>query len=152
MKINEMYLIFNENNEIKEHYITTFGQAQCNLYGCISLKQEINLLKELVQHKNENDKEIDILLKKWEQSETKENLKDIDNILLGCPIKKKSFYTDKFQELENIEQKIYRSYYDTVHVILTNEEVQKIQKSINYNFMSDLFINKMIELLESKEV
>lgn len=151
-KINEMYLIFNKNNELVKNHITTFGQAQCNRYGCISLKRVIELLKELLQHKNENDKEIDILLKKWEQAETKENLQDINNILLGCPIKKKSFYTEKFQELETIEQNIYKSYYDTVHVILTNDEIYKIQKSINYDFMSNLFINKMIELLESKEV
>lgn len=152
MKINEMYLIFDKNNELVKNYITTFGQAQCNTYGCISLKQKIDRLKELVQHKKENDKEIDILLNKWQQAESKENLNDINNILLGCSIKKKSFYTDKFQELKTLEQNIYKSYYDTIHVILTNEEVQKIQKSINYNFMSDLFINKMIELLESKEV
>lgn len=152
MKINKMYLIFDKNNELVKNYITTSGLAQCNLYGCISLKREIELLKELVQHKKENDKEIDILLNKWEQAETKDNLKDINNILLGCPIKKKSFYTEKFQELENIEQNIYKSYYDTVHVILKSEEVEIIQKSINYDFMSDLFINKMVELLESKEV
>lgn len=152
MKINKMYLIFDKNNELVKNYITTSGLAQCNLYGCISLEKEIELLRELIQHKKENDKEIDILLNKWEQAETKENLKDINNILLGCPIKKKSFYTEKFQELENIEQNIYKSYYDTVHVILKSEEVQEIQKSINYDFMSNLFINKMIELLESKEV
>lgn len=152
VNINKMYMIFDKNNELVKNHITTFGLAQCNRYGCISLKQEIESLKELLQHKNENDKEIDILLNKWQQSETKENLQDINNILLGCPIKKKSFYTEKFKELETIEQNIYKSYYDTVHVILTNDEVQKIQKSINYDFMSNLFINKMIELLESKEV
>lgn len=152
MKINEMYLIFDKNNEIVKNYITTSGLAQCNRNGCVSLKQEIDCLKELIHRKNENDKEINILIKKWEQAESKENLNDINNILLGCPIKKKSFYTEKFQELENIEQNIYKSYYDTVHIILTSEEVQRIQKSINYNFMSELFINKMIEALESKEV
>ncbi len=132
-KINEMYLIFNEKNELVKNYITTFGQAQCNLYGCISLKREIELLKELVQHKKDIDKEMDILLEKWKQS----------NIIS---------YAEKFKELETIEQNVYKSYYNIVNAILTIDEIQKIQKSINYDFMSELFIDKMIELLESKEV
>lgn len=132
-KINNMYLIFNERNELVKNYVTTFGQAHNSLYGCISLKREIELLKELVQHKKEIDKETDILLEKWKQT----------NI---------NSYAEKFKELETIEQNIYKSYYTIVNAILTIDEIQKIQKSINYDFMSELFINKMIELLESKEV
>ena len=49
MKINEMYLIFDKNNELVKNYFTTSGQAQCNRYGCISLKQEIDSLRDLIK-------------------------------------------------------------------------------------------------------
>lgn len=150
MKINEMYLIFNKNNELVKNYITTFGQAQYNLYGCISLKQEIDSLKNLLKTHEEIEKEIDTLLKKWEQAES--NVKEtLGNIITLSPYKK-SFYSEKYKELSTKESNLYTSYYNLTYTVLTFEEVCKIQKQINYNFMSDLFINKMIELLESKEV
>ena len=64
----------------------------------------------------------------------------------------KPFNKDKVRKLEKKEDNLYKSYYDTVFSLLTVEEINKIQKQIEYNFMSDDFINKMIELLESKEV
>lgn len=150
MKINEMYLIFDENNELVKNYITTSGQAMCNRFGCISLKQEIDSLKGLLETHKETEKEIDELLNKWEQAET--NAKETAiNVLTTMPYKK-SFYSENYKELSTKESNLYASYHDLVHTILTNEEIDKIQKSIHYDFMSDLFIDKMIELLESKEV
>lgn len=148
MKINEMYLIFDKNNELVENYITTFGQAQCNSYGCISLKNEINCLRNLIAIRKETEKEIDILLNKWEQAESKVN-QTLNNIITLAPYKK-SFYSKKYKELSKKESNLYTSYHNTVHAILTNEEVSEIQKQINYNFMSDLFIDEMIKILKIK--
>lgn len=136
MKIIESYMIFKENGEIKKNYFTTSGQAYCNKYGCISVKNQIETLKELIKRMKENDKETNVLLDKWEKT----------------PIEKKNFYTEKYKELNEVNSNIYESYYNLVYTILTNEEVEKLQKQIKYNFMSNLFINKMTELLESKEV
>lgn len=127
MKIKEMYMIFNNESKIKWQYFTTFGQAQCNRYGCISLSSLIDSLKGLVNSYLETQKEEDKIL----------------NTINGYRYVKK--YETKTDNL-------YSSYYELVHTILTDEEIQKIQKSISYNFMSELFVNKMIELLESKEV
>ena len=136
MKIIESYMIFKENGEIKKNYFTTSGQAYCNKYGCISVKNQIETLKELIKRMKENDKETNVLLDKWKKT----------------PIEKKNFYTEKYKELNEVNSNIYESYYNLVYTILTNEEVEKLQKQIKYNFMSNLFINKMTELLESKEV
>ena len=134
MKIIESYMIFKENGEIKKNYFTTSGQAYCNKYGCISVKNQIETLKELIKRMKENDKETEVLLDKWEKSNSKYK------------------YTEKYKELNEVNSNIYESYYNLVYTILTNEEVEKLQKQIKYNFMSNSFINKMIELLESKEV
>ncbi len=127
MKIKEMYMIFDSNNQIKKHYFTTFGQAQCNFNGCICLGKMIDSLKFLVDSYEKTKKRTDEIIN------NKENLNRI-NIL------------------ESKEDNLYKSYYDITHEILTNEEIDQIQKDINYNFMSNTFIDKMVELLESKEV
>lgn len=128
MKIKEMYVILNKDNTIKKHYITTFGQASCNLNGCICLDNLVGTLKNLIKSYNTNNEEL--------------------KRILGI----KPFNKDKIRTLEKKEDNLYKSYYDTVFSLLTVEEINKIQKQIEYNFMSDNFINKMIELLESKEV
>ena len=128
MKIKEMYVIFNKDNTIKKHYITTFGQAGCNLNGCICLDNLVGTLKNLIKSYKTNN----------------ENLKQLLNI--------KPLDEEKLKLLEKKENNLYKSYYDIVFSLLTIEEINKIQKQIEYNFMSDKFINKMVELLESKKV
>ncbi len=67
-----------------------------------------------------------------------------------------NYFTNKdfksLEKLEKLDSNIYKTYYDTIFTILTNEEVEQIQKSINYDFMSQTFISKMVELLENKEI
>lgn len=127
MKISETYMIFNKENKIKWHHFTTSGQAQCNLYGCICLSKLIDSLKNLVDSYEKTMKEFDEVL----------------NTIEGYK---------QARSYEIKEDNLYSSYYELVHTILTDEEITKIQKDINYNFMSTPFIDKMVELLESKEV
>ena len=149
MKIKEMYLMFDKNNELKKG-VTPYGQASCNLNGCICIASLIETLKGLVKKHEKTEKDIDILLNKWEQAETSQK-ETLGNMITLKPYKK-SFYSEKYKEYSTIENNLYISYHNIIHAILTDDEIHTIQKKINYNFMSNLFINKMTELLESKEV
>lgn len=52
-------------------------------------------------------------------------------------------YSDIVERLSKNSNLIYNKYYDLVHSILNDEKIDKIQKKINYNFMSLDFINEL---------
>lgn len=92
-------------------------------------------IKSFIDQRKKYEEKQDKILKDWEQD--REHTK---------------YYNKKFIDLENAIDILYRYYYEDIHAILTNEEINQIQREINYNFMSDKFYNKMVEKLESKEV
>lgn len=99
----------------------------------IKINDIIALTKAYLDQMKKYEEKENQLLKEWEQD--KENTE---------------FYNKKFISLENAIDILYKYYYENVHAILSDEEINQIQKEINYNFMSDKFYNKMIEKLESK--
>lgn len=101
----------------------------------LTINNIIALIKAYIDQMKKYETKLNQLLEEWKQDQ-----------------KNTEFYNKKFISLENSIDILYKYYYEDVHAILTIEEINKIQKEINYNFMSDEFYNKMIELLESKEV
>ncbi len=99
----------------------------------IKINDIIALIKAYLDQMKKYEEKENQLLKEWEQDQ-----------------KNTKYYNKKFISLENAIDILYKYYYEDVHAILTIDEINKIQKEINYNFMSDKFYNKMIELLESK--
>lgn len=59
---------------------------------------------------------------------------------------------NKIEELEKIQDNRYKSYYNSVYSILTREEVNKIQKEINYNFMSLSFKVRLEDILKFEKL
>lgn len=100
----------------------------------IKINDIIALIKAYLDQMKKYEEKENQLLKEWEQDQ-----------------KNTEYYNKKFISLENAIDILYKYYYEDVHAILTIDEINKIQKEIHYNFMSDKFYNKMIELLESKE-
>ena len=151
MKINEMYLIFDKNNELVKNYITTSGLAQCNKYGCISLKQIIDSLKTLLKTYKKTENEIDLLEKEWEKTEGKETMQnEIVNILLELKVKTETLFTKKYKELYIKKRNLLYSYNGTIDLLITKEEQTKIIKRNGFIALNELFIDKIVELLESK--
>ncbi len=151
MKIKEMYMIFDKNNELKPQYFTTFGQAQCNLYGCICLENLIDSLKGLLKSYQDTEKEINLLTKEWEKEESKETMQNnIVNILLGYKIDRETKFTEKYKELYKYHNNLMNSYSNTIDLLLTADETKKIIKKNGYIVLNEIFIDKMVELLESK--
>ena len=68
---------------------------------------------------NQIEKEHDNLLKEWERDLNHDN-----------------YYIKEDKRLSDIEDNLYKYYYEDVFAMLTQEEVNQIQKKINYNFMS----------------
>lgn len=58
----------------------------------------------------------------------------------------------KIDELEKIQSNRYQSYYNGVYSILTQDEVNKIQKEINYNFMSLSFTTRLESILKYEKL
>lgn len=153
MKIKETYMIFDSNNQIKKHYFTTSGQAQCNLYGCICLEKLIDSLKGLLKTYQDIENEMNLLTKEWEKEESKEAMQNnIINILLGYKIYEETKFTKKYKELYKKHDKLLNSYSNTIDLLLTVDEIKKITKKNGFTVLNEMFIDKMIELLESKEV
>ena len=151
MKIKEMYMIFDKNNELKPQYFTTFGKAQCNLYGCICLENLIDSLKGLLKSYQDTEKEINLLTKEWEKEESKETMQNnIVNILLGYKIDRETKFTEKYKELYKYHNNLMNSYSNTIDLLLTADETKKIIKKNGYIVLNEIFIDKMVELLESK--
>ena len=64
-------------------------------------------------------------------------------------------YDKNKQEIERLEKYIdnsYDSYYNIVHSILTNEEIDQIQKEIEYKFMSLSFTSRLKDLLKYEKL
>lgn len=59
---------------------------------------------------------------------------------------------NKIEELEKIQDNRYKSYYNSVYSILTREEVNKIQKEIDYNFMSLSFKARLEDVLKFEKL
>lgn len=153
VNINEMYLIFDKNNELVKNYITTSGLAQCNRYGCISLKQIIDSLKTLLKTYKEIENEIDLLEKEWEKAESEKSIQnEIINIMLGRKREKETLFTKKYKELYIKKRNILYSYTSTIDSLITKEEQIKIIRKNGFIALDESFINKTVELLESKEV
>ena len=125
-----MYLIFDKNNELVKNYITTSGLAQCNKYGCISLKQIIDSLKTLLKTYKKTENEIDLLEKEWEKTEGKETMQnEIVNILLELKVKTETLFTKKYKELYIKKRNLLYSYNGTIDLLITKEE-QTDRKSV----------------------
>lgn len=58
----------------------------------------------------------------------------------------------KIEELEKIQDNRYKSYYNGVYAILTKNEVEKIQKEINFNFMSLSFTARLTNTLKYEKL
>ena len=59
---------------------------------------------------------------------------------------------EEIERLESYNDNSYDSYYNIVHSILTNEEIEQIQKEIEYNFMSLSFTSRLEDLLKYEKL
>ena len=100
----------------------------------IKINDILALIKAYIDQRKKYEEKQDKLLKDWEQDQ-----------------KHTEYYNKKFIDLENAIDILYKYYYEDVHAILSDEEINQIQKEINYNFMSDKFYIKIIEKLENME-
>lgn len=131
-KLNDAWVKIDSNGNLQNGF---YFDIDINKEPSILLTDVIALIKVLFKKRNQLEKEQDKICKLWE--------KDKNNT---------SYYNNEFLKLEHKIDELYKYYYDDVHAILTKDEVNQIQKEINYNFMSEKFYNKMIELLESKGI
>ena len=58
----------------------------------------------------------------------------------------------QIEKLEKIQDNRYKSYYNGIYAILTCEEVNKIQKEIDYNFMSLSFKARLEDVLKYEKL
>lgn len=126
--IGEKYIKIDSNGHLIHQ------EAKKNEKG-IKINDIIALIKAYIDQMKKYEEKQDQLLKDWQQNQkyTKE-------------------YNKKYIDLENAIDILYKYYYEDVHAILTIAEINEIQREINYNFMSEKFYDKLIELLERKEV
>ncbi len=59
---------------------------------------------------------------------------------------------EEIKRLEKINDNLYRSYYNSVYAILTKDEVEQIQKEIDYNFMSLSFTVSLQDILRCEKL
>lgn len=132
-KLNNARIKMDENGNLKYglYYNLNLNDDRFSLL----LTNAVALTKSIIEYRNKLEKEQDSLCNNWENDKN-----HVD------------YYNKKYLELEDKINNLYNDYYKIVYAILTKEEIDKIQKEIHYNFMSEKFYNKMVELLESKEV
>lgn len=59
---------------------------------------------------------------------------------------------EEIEKLEKINDNLYKSYYNSAYAILTREEVEQIQKEIDYNFMSLSFMARLQDVLRCEKL
>lgn len=59
---------------------------------------------------------------------------------------------EEIEKLEKINDNLYESYYNSAYAILTKDEVEQIQKEIEYNFMSLSFTVRLKDLLKYEKL
>ena len=59
---------------------------------------------------------------------------------------------EEIEKLEKINDNLYKSYYNSAYAILTKNEVEQIQKEIDYNFMSLSFTVRLKDLLKYEKL
>ena len=121
----------------KTGYIFTHGYG-ANRIGnrdYIRLDNILEMMQIEVTRMNSTLKEHQDLLTNWEKDKTHPE-----------------YYKKEDERLSKIEDNLYKYYYENVYAILTSEEVDNIQKKINYNFMSDDFIKEVVNYLENEKL
>lgn len=138
-ELRNYYCRLDEKGEHLENtgYIFNYGYGANGIGGrdYIRLDHIIENMQLEVNRINQIEKEHDNLLKEWERDLNHEN-----------------YYTKEDKRLSDIEDNLYKSYYENVFAMLTQEEVNQIQKKINYNFMSESFINEVIKYLTTNKL
>lgn len=138
-ELRNYYCRLDEKGEHFENtgYIFNYGYGANGIGGrdYIRLDHIIENMQLEVERINQIEKEHDNLLKEWERDLNHEN-----------------YYTKEDKRLSDIEDNLYKSYYENVFAMLTQEEVTQIQKKINYNFMSESFINEVIKYLTTNKL
>lgn len=137
--LKDFYCRLDEKGEHLEQtgYIFTHGYG-ANRIGnrdYIRLDHIIDTMQIEVNKMNNTLKEHQELLTNWEQDKTHPE-----------------YYRKEDERLSKIEDNLYKYYYENVYAILTSEEVDTIQKKINYNFMSDDFIKEVVNYLENEKL
>jgi len=59
---------------------------------------------------------------------------------------------EEIERLEKINDNLYKSYYNSAYAILTKDEVEQIQKEIDYNFMSLSFTVRLQDILRCEKL
>ena len=135
-KLQNFYCRLDEKGEHLEQtgYIFTYGYGANGIGGrsYIRLDHIIDSMELEVNRMEKITKEHQELLDNWAQDKTHE-----------------SYYINEDKKLSEIEDNLYKYYYENVYAVLTSKEVYNIQKKINYNFMSNDFIKEVINYLEN---
>ena len=138
-ELKNYYCRLDEKGEHLENtgYIFTYGYGANGIGGrdYIRLDHIIENMQLEVNRINQIEKEHDNLLKEWKNDKTHED-----------------YYIKEDKRLSDIENNLYKYYYEDVFAMLTQEEVNQIQKKINYNFMSESFINEVIKYLTTNKL
>jgi hypothetical protein len=138
-ELKNYYCRLDEKGEHLENtgYIFTYGYGANGIGGrdYIRLDHIIENMQLEVNKINQIEKEHIELFKNWENDKTHED-----------------YYIKEDKRLSDVEDNLYKYYYESVFAILTQEEVNQIQKKINYNFMSESFINEVIKYLTTNKL
>lgn len=138
-KLNQFYCRLDEKGEHLETngYIFTYGYGANGIGGrdYIRLDHIIDNMRIEVNRYLESIKKHDEILKDWEQDKTHNE-----------------YYSKEDKKLNTLENNLYKYYYESVFAVLTKDEIDQIQKKINYDFMSEKFINETINYLENEKL
>ena len=138
-ELKNYYCRLDEKGEHLENtgYIFTYGYGANGIGGrdYIRLDHIIENMQLELNKINQIEKEHDNLLKEWERDLNHDN-----------------YYIKEDKRLSDIEDNLYKYYYESVFAMLTQEEVNQIQNKINYNFMSESFINEVIKYLTTNKL
>lgn len=135
-KLRQFYCRLDKKGEHLEKtgYIFTYGYG-ANRIGnrdYIRLDHIIDTMYLEINKYNKTIEEHENLFKEWEEYKNHDD-----------------YYTNEDERLSKIEDNLYNYYYENVYAILTNEEVNEIQKRIGYDFMSVKFVEEMIAYLKN---
>lgn len=138
-ELKNYYCRLDEKGEHLENTgkIFTHGYGANGIGGrdYIRLDHIIENMQIEVNRINQIEKEHNNLFKEWER--------DLNH---------NDYYAKEDKRLSDIEDNLYRYYYESVFAILTQDEVDSLQKIINYNFMSESFINEVIKYLTTTKL
>lgn len=109
--------------------IYTHGIGANDIGGSyIRLDHVINNMEDMVTRYYQNNHKIDDLFKDYNKNR------------------------EEIEKLEKINDNLYKSYYNSAYAILTREEVEQIQKEIDYNFMSLSFTARLQDVLRCEKL